>query len=122
MYKKVRIFLGSSVFLLFGCAPIVEKEYTFYPPSTLEGERCANECALTENNCATQCDLERNHCEKNSRQTEVATELLNDFKEDKTAETAAQKSSLSEPVEESCRRYAKKCEMQCQLLRRFRFQ
>lgn len=48
--------------LLTSCGPIYSTTYTYVPPKTKHGQRCANRCLEQKSTCTTNCNMVHQAC------------------------------------------------------------
>lgn len=61
MFIKI-ISLVSFAFLLIGCGPMYETQYTYTPPASNIGKFCAAECINHRSSCEQMCHMTYNSC------------------------------------------------------------
>ncbi len=61
-YKFWWVLIGIGSYLLVGCGPIYNTEYTFEPPQSPEGKSCTFQCKNTELQCEQMEKMREENC------------------------------------------------------------
>jgi len=60
---KQIFWLMLGCYFSVGCAPIYRTDYSFTPPTTSEGKKCASQCDLAQLQCKQMADMIYENCE-----------------------------------------------------------
>lgn len=66
--KKIMILLPLmfSVFLLAGCGPVYQTQYSYVPPHSWRGRKCINRCLTARSYCRGECQTNDQACHSNA--------------------------------------------------------